>query len=103
MKRKRFTKEQIISILREREAAMKVADLGRKIGVSLQSSERCSADFKSYQHARGRPFRALSLVDDFSRKHIGQIVETSISSACFARYQDQFGGHPPHAVSRTAP
>ena len=34
MKRKRFTEEQIISILREREAGMKVADLGRKHGVS---------------------------------------------------------------------
>ena len=102
MKRKRFTEEQFISILREQEAGMKVADWGRKIGVSLQSSERCSADFMSYQHARGRRFRALSLVDDFPRKHVGQIVETSISGTRFARYQDQFGGRPPHAVSRTA-
>ena len=30
MKRKRFTEEQIISILKEREAGMKVAELGRR-------------------------------------------------------------------------
>ena len=36
MKRKRFTEKQIISILREREAGMAVADLGRKHGVSEQ-------------------------------------------------------------------
>lgn len=34
MKRKRFTEEQIISILREREAGMAVANLSRRHGVS---------------------------------------------------------------------
>lgn len=102
MKRKRFIEEPIISILREREAGMKVADLGRRIGVSQQSSERCSTDFMSYQHVNGRRFRALSLVDDFPSKCVGQIVDTSISGTRFARYQEQFGGRPPNAVSRTA-
>lgn len=40
MKRKRFTEEQIISILREREAGLSVADLGRRHGVSEQSIYR---------------------------------------------------------------
>ena len=102
MKRKRFTEEQIISILREREAGMKVADLNRKHGVSEQlSSKRCSADFMSYQLVNGRRFRALSWVDDFSRKGGGQIADTSISGSRFARYQDQFSARLPDAVSRT--
>ena len=34
MKRKRFTEEQIISVLREHEAGMKTGDLARKHGIS---------------------------------------------------------------------
>ena len=37
MKRRRFTEKQIISILKEREAGMKIAELGRKHGVSEQT------------------------------------------------------------------
>ena len=45
MKRKRFTEEQIISILKEREAGMKVADLGRRHGVSEQSIYRWQSKY----------------------------------------------------------
>ena len=34
MKRKRFTEEQIIAVLREHEAGVKTADLARKHGIS---------------------------------------------------------------------
>ena len=37
MKRKRFTEEQIIAILREQEAGAKTGDLARKHGVSENS------------------------------------------------------------------
>ena len=34
MKRKRFTEEQIIAVLKEHEAGMKTADLARRHGIS---------------------------------------------------------------------
>ena len=34
MKKQRFTEEQIIAVLKEQEAGMKVADLCRKYGIS---------------------------------------------------------------------
>jgi putative transposase len=34
MKRKRFTEEQIIAVLKEQEAGAKTADLARKYGIS---------------------------------------------------------------------
>ena len=40
MKRKRYTEEKIISILKEQEAGMKVADLAGRYGVSEQSIYR---------------------------------------------------------------
>lgn len=45
MKRKRFTEEQIISILREREAGMAVADFSRRHGVSEQSIYRWQSKY----------------------------------------------------------
>ena len=59
--------------------------------VPSRPNERWSVDFMSDQLANGRRFRILNLVDDFSRKCVGQIVDTSISGARLARYLDQLG------------
>ena len=45
MKHKRFTEKQIISILKEREAGMKVAELRRKHGVSEQTIYRWQSKY----------------------------------------------------------
>ena len=59
--------------------------------VPTQANERWSADFMSDQLANGRRFRILNLIDDFSRQHVDQIVDTSISGARLARYLDELG------------
>ncbi len=45
MKRKRFTEEQIIGILREHEAGAKTADLARKHGLSEAALYNWKAKF----------------------------------------------------------
>ena len=45
MKRSKYTEEAIISILKERQGGMTVADLTRKYGVSEQSIYRCQARY----------------------------------------------------------
>jgi putative transposase len=59
--------------------------------VPTRPNERWSVDFMSDQLANGRRFRILNIVDDFSRKCIGQIVDTSISGQRLARFLDELG------------
>ena len=59
--------------------------------VPTRPNERWSVDFMADQLANGRRFRILNLVDDYSRKCVGQIVDTSISGVRLARYLDELG------------
>jgi putative transposase len=45
MKRSRFTEEQIIAILKEKEAGMKTADVCRKHGISQPSFYKYKAKY----------------------------------------------------------
>lgn len=59
MKKKRYTDEQIIGILKEREAGMKVTDLVRKHGVSEQSIYRWQAKFGGMEVAEAKRLKQL--------------------------------------------
>lgn len=59
MKRKRYTDEQIIAILKEHEAGMKVADLVRKHGVSEQSIYRWRAKYGGMEVSDAKRLKAL--------------------------------------------
>ena len=59
MKRKRFTEEQIIGILKEHEAGVSVADLGRKHGVSDGSIYKWKAKFGGMEVSEAKRLRAL--------------------------------------------
>ena len=63
--------------------------------VPTRPNERWSVDFMADQLANGRRFRILNRGDDYFRKCVGQIVDTSISGVHLARYLDELGERQP--------
>jgi putative transposase len=59
MKRKRFTEEQIIGILREHEAGTKAGDLARKHGISEATLYNWKAKFGGMDVSDARRLKAL--------------------------------------------
>lgn len=59
MKRKRFTEEQIIGVLREQEAGAKVADLCRRHGISDATSYNWKAKFGGMDVSDAKRLKAL--------------------------------------------
>ena len=59
MKRKRFTEEQIIGVLREQEAGAKTGDLARKHGVSEATLYNWKAKFGGMDVSDAKRLRAL--------------------------------------------
>lgn len=59
MKRKRFTEEQIIGVLREQEVGAKTGDLARKHGVSEATLYNWKAKFGGMDVSDARRLKAL--------------------------------------------
>ena len=59
MKKKRFTEEQIIAVLKEHEAGMKTGDLARKHGISEATIYNWKAKFGGMDVSDAKRLRAL--------------------------------------------
>lgn len=59
MKRKRFTEEQIIGVLREHEAGAKTGDLARKHGISEATLYNWKAKYGGMDVSDAKKLRAL--------------------------------------------
>ena len=59
MKRKRFSVEQIVAVLKQAELGMPVADLIRQIGISEQTFYRCKKQYAGLQSDQVRELKQL--------------------------------------------
>lgn len=60
-----------------------------KLPVATRPNERWAMDFVSDYTVTGRRFRILTIVDAFSRRCVGMLVETSISGQRVCRFLDE--------------
>jgi len=75
MRKTRYTEEQIIGILKEAAAGVKVADLIRKHGISEQSYYRWKAKYGGMEVSEARRLRSL---EDENRKLKQIVAEQSL-------------------------
>ena len=59
MKRKRFSVEQIVAVLKQAEQGMKVADLARHVGISEQTFYRWKKQYSGLQSDQVRELKQL--------------------------------------------
>ena len=78
MKRKRFTEEQIIAILKEHEAGFKTVDLCRKHGISEQTFYNWKNKYGGLDVSEAR---RLKVLEDENRKLKKLLAETMLDNA----------------------
>ena len=78
MKRKRFSVEQIVAVLKQAEAGLPVADLIRQIGISEQTFYRWK---KQYAGLQSDQVRELKLLQDENARLKKLVAELSLDKA----------------------
>jgi putative transposase len=75
MRQKRFTEEQIIGVLKERESGIKAADICRKYGISEQTLHRWKSKYGGMTVSEARRLREL---EDEDRKLKQMVAEQAL-------------------------
>ena len=78
MKRKRFTEEQIIGVLKEAEAGVKTADLARRHGISEATIYNWKAKYGGMEVSEAKRLRAL---EDENAKLKRLLADTMLDNA----------------------
>ncbi len=78
MKRRRFTEEQIIGVLKEHDAGMKTSDLCRKHGISEATFYNWKAKFGGMEVSEAKRLRAL---EDENARLKKLLAETMLNEA----------------------
>jgi len=78
MKRKRFSEEQIIGVLREHEAGAKTADLARRYGVSEATLYNWKAKYGGLDVSEAKRLKSL---EDENRKLKKLLAESMLDNA----------------------
>ena len=78
MKRKRFSVEQIVTVLKQAEAGMPIADLVRQVGISEQTYYRWK---KQYAGLQSDQVRELKLLQDENARLKKLVAELSLDKA----------------------
>ncbi len=78
IKRKRFSVEQIVAVLKQAEAGLPVADLIRQVGISEQTYYRWK---KQYAGLQSDQVRELKLLQDENARLKKLVAELSLDKA----------------------
>ena len=72
MKRKRFSEEQIIAILKEHEAGVRVPELGRRHGVAENTIYRWKAKYGGLEVSEAKRLRELEAENRKLKRLLGE-------------------------------
>lgn len=72
MKRKRFTEEQIIRVLKQAEAGAKTADLCRQVGISQQTFYRWKSKYAGMKVSDAKRLRELEAENRKLKQLLGE-------------------------------
>ena len=78
MRKRRFSEEQIIAILKEAEAGRKIAELCREHGISNQTYHRWKAKYGGLEVSEARRLKAL---EDENRRLKKLVADLSLDNA----------------------